>query len=71
MGGVWNMERSHKAIATIGLCAALPIMFSIPGLTAYPLTLIGGIFAGIAYVNIPTKELYDPGYRNRAKACSC
>lgn len=67
------MERNHKAIATIGLCAALPVLFNIPGVTAYPLTVIGGILGGIAYLNIPTGsgEEYDAGYKNRARAVSC
>lgn len=65
--------RAKKAIATIGLCAALPIVWTVPGVTEYPLSVIGALLVGV--VGISMIEVNDDTEivpeRNRARAVSC
>jgi len=73
------MDRRKKAVCTLGLCAALPVVFAIPGISQYPLTLAGGIVAAAVFINIPEsvdtagvqENEISAGYRDRAKAVSC
>ena len=71
------MMRRKKALATFGLVCALPVVFAVPQITQYPLTVIGGIIGAIYLVNIagepgePSGEVSDgefTGYRDRARA---
>jgi len=49
-------ERRKKAICTFGLICTLPIVFAVPGISAYPLTLAGAILGAVAFVNVPGDE---------------
>ena len=49
-------HKTKKAVGTIALCAALPVLFTVPGISAYPLTAIGGILAALCFINMPASE---------------
>jgi len=62
----------------MALVCAVPVLWTIPGLTEWPLTAIGGICAAAVFINIPgdtagvqENETSTEGYRDRAKAVSC
>jgi len=69
-------HRTKKAAGTIALCAALPLI----SVTNLPLALIGGILAGICFINMPQGEVEQPieemshdaeSHRNRARPVTC
>ncbi|MCG7854450.1 MAG: hypothetical protein MIO88_01215 [Methanoregulaceae archaeon] len=71
------METRKKAIATFGLICALPVVFMVPAIAEYPLTLAGAIVAAAVFINTPD-EHEGEGYhaditviRDRAKVVSC
>ncbi len=53
------MEKRERAILTFLMVVSIPVLFAIPQVTAYPLTCIGGLIGGIAFVNIPGAETHE------------
>jgi hypothetical protein len=68
------LDQKMRALATIGMCGLLPIVFSVPGITQYPLTTIGGILVAMLGINMMSDDLPDMPVipdKNKAKATSC
>jgi hypothetical protein len=59
---------SRKAIATFGLCCGIPVLFAVPGISAYPLTVIGGILAALCFINMPGEPTTERQFK-QLEAC--
>lgn len=64
--------RTKKAVAVMGLCAVLPLVFSL-GISQYPLSCFGAVVVGIIGVNecFGEQEPIGTMERDKAKATSC